>query len=77
MDVNILNLERTIDKIVEKLLEIKVNNRNDNYIRNIKIEIDKYWMDDYYDTKFKIDYNIESYWLNEIKMDRFTTWIFE
>ena len=58
MDVNVLNLEETIDKTVEKLLEIKINNRNNNHIKNIKIEINKYWLNDYYDTDFEVNYNI-------------------
>ncbi len=58
MNVNILRLEDTIDKTVEKLLEIKVNNRNNNHIESIKIDINKYWMNDYYDTEFEVNYNI-------------------
>ena len=54
MNVNILLLEEIIDKTVKKLIELK--KRKD--IEKIEIKIHKYWMDDYYDTNFTVDYNV-------------------
>ena len=54
MNVNILSIEKTIDKTIKELSELKGKNN----IEKIEINIRKYWMDGYYDTDFKVDYNI-------------------
>jgi len=54
MKENILSFEETIKRTIKQLSDLKA--RDD--VENIKINISKYWMDDYYDTDFKVDYNI-------------------
>ena len=54
MNINILTFEETIGKTIGQLRDLKL--RND--IEKIEININKYWMNDYYDTKFKVEYNI-------------------
>jgi len=54
MNMNTLLIDETIDKTVKELIELK--GRND--IESVEIKIRKYWMDDYYDTEFEVNYNI-------------------
>ena len=54
MKDNVLSFEETIEKTIKLLGDLKTK---DN-IESIKINIDRYWMNDYYNTDFKVDYNI-------------------
>ena len=54
MKENILSFEETIEKVIKLLSDLKTKDD----IETVKININKYWMNDYYDTDFKVDYNI-------------------
>ncbi len=49
-----LLIGETIEQIIKRLNELK--ERND--IKKVEIKIHKYWMGDYYETEFKVYYNI-------------------
>ena len=54
MNVNILEIEETIGKVISQLKDLKTKKN----ISSIEININKYWMNDYYDTEFKVEYDI-------------------
>ena len=54
MTKDTLLIGETIEQIIKKLNELK--ERYD--IKKVEIIIHKHWMGDYYETEFKVDYNI-------------------